>query len=81
MLKKLFELLKKAKNPFYLNFYLSALQNKINMINCFILDMPHLLVSTRIRLEAGPTILGDEQADPELMAELGAQLFHEKCNN
>jgi hypothetical protein len=47
----------------------------------FYLDMPHLLVSTRIRLEAGPTILGDERSDPELMAQLGAQLFHEKCNN
>ncbi|CAF4454007.1 unnamed protein product, partial [Adineta steineri] len=43
--------------------------------------MPHILVSTRIRLESGPTILGDEQTDPELMAYLGAQLFHEKCNN
>ncbi|CAF0831310.1 unnamed protein product [Adineta steineri] len=43
--------------------------------------MPHILVSTRIRLESGPTILGDEQTDPKLMAYLGAQLFHEKCNN
>ena len=43
--------------------------------------MPHLLVSTRIRLESGPTIVGDERSDPEIMAQLGAQLFHEKCNN
>jgi hypothetical protein len=43
--------------------------------------MPHLLVSTRIRLESGPTILGDERSDPELMEYLGGQLFHEKCNN
>jgi hypothetical protein len=43
--------------------------------------MPHLLVSTRIRLESGPTIIGDQRADPELMAQLNAQLFHEKCNN
>ncbi|CAF0782556.1 unnamed protein product [Rotaria sp. Silwood1] len=43
--------------------------------------MPHLFVSTRIRLESGPTIVGDERVDPEIMAYLGAQLFHEKCNN
>jgi len=43
--------------------------------------MPHLLISTRIRLESGPTIVGDERADPEMMAHLGATLFHEKCNN
>jgi len=43
--------------------------------------MPHLLISTRIRFESGPTIVGDERADPEVMAKLGAQLFHEKCNN
>ena len=43
--------------------------------------MPHLLVSTRIRLEAGPTIVGDERSDPEIMAQLGAQLFNEKCNS
>jgi hypothetical protein len=44
-------------------------------------DMPHILVSTRIRLESGPTILGDERSDPELMNYLGAKIFHEKCNN
>jgi len=43
--------------------------------------MPHLLISTRIRLEPGPTIVGDERTDPEVMAYLGAQLFHENCNN
>lgn len=43
--------------------------------------MPYLLVSTKIRLESGPTTLGDERSDPELMTQLGAQLFHEKCNN
>ena len=51
------------------------------MINFFISVMPYLLVSTRLRLESGPTILGDKRADPELMAELGAELIHEKCNN
>ncbi|CAF3633122.1 unnamed protein product [Rotaria sordida] len=43
--------------------------------------MPYLFISTRTRLESGPTIVGDEQTDPEIMAHLGAQLFHEKCNN
>ncbi|CAF1382169.1 unnamed protein product [Rotaria sp. Silwood1] len=43
-------------------------------------DMPHLLISTKIRLEPGPTIVGDERTDPEVMAYLGAKLFHEKCN-
>ncbi|CAF1255275.1 unnamed protein product, partial [Rotaria sordida] len=42
--------------------------------------MPHLLISTKIRLEPGPTIVGDEQTDPEVMAYLGAKLFHEKYN-
>ncbi|CAF4978695.1 unnamed protein product, partial [Rotaria socialis] len=43
--------------------------------------MPYLFVSTRIRLESGPTVVGDEQSDPELMAHLGAKYFHEKWNN
>jgi hypothetical protein len=43
--------------------------------------MPHLLISTKIRLEPGPTIVGDERTDPEVMEYLGAKLFHEKCNN
>ena len=43
--------------------------------------MPHVLISTRIRLEPGPTIVGDERADEETMAYLGAKLHHEKCNN
>ncbi|CAF4048660.1 unnamed protein product [Rotaria magnacalcarata] len=36
---------------------------------------------TKVRLESGPTVVGDEQTDPELMAYLGAKCFHEKCNN
>lgn len=43
--------------------------------------MPYLFVSTRVRLESGPTIVGDDGMDPELMAHLGAKRFHEKCNN
>uniref|UniRef100_A0A8C5UJE5 GTP cyclohydrolase I feedback regulatory protein n=1 Tax=Malurus cyaneus samueli TaxID=2593467 RepID=A0A8C5UJE5_9PASS len=33
--------------------------------------MPYLLISTQIRLEAGPTMVGDEHSDPHLM-HLGA---------
>lgn len=43
--------------------------------------MPHLLISTKIRLEPGPTIVGDDQTDPEIMAHLDAKLCREKCNN
>ncbi|NWU93698.1 GFRP protein, partial [Upupa epops] len=34
--------------------------------------MPYLLISTQTRMEVGPTIVGDEQSDPVLMAFLGA---------
>ncbi len=54
--------------------------NKLNKFSNFS-DMPHLLISTKIRLEPGPTIVGDERADLEVMEYLGAKLFHEKCNN
>lgn len=47
----------------------------------FFRSMPHLLISTRIRLEPGPTVVGDENADPEVMKFLGAKLYQEKCNN
>ena len=36
--------------------------------------MPYLLISTQIRLGSGPTMVGDEMADPELMQTLDAQL-------
>ena len=35
--------------------------------------MPHILVTTQIRLEAGPCIVGDEHSDPELMKFLKAE--------
>ncbi|XP_005990837.1 GTP cyclohydrolase 1 feedback regulatory protein [Latimeria chalumnae] len=35
--------------------------------------MPYVLVSTQIRLETGPTIVGDEHSDPSLMEYLGAE--------
>ena len=35
--------------------------------------MPHILLTTQIRLEAGPCIVGDEHSDPELMKYLRAE--------
>lgn len=35
--------------------------------------MPYLLVSTQIRMECGPTFVGDGYSDPELMEKLGAK--------
>lgn len=32
----------------------------------------YLLISTQIRMEVGPTMVGDEHSDPELMRHLGA---------
>ncbi|KAJ8308601.1 hypothetical protein KUTeg_013475 [Tegillarca granosa] len=43
--------------------------------------MPHLLISTQIRLENGPTVVGDEWSDPQLMEYLGAKLIKELGNN
>ncbi|XP_061226947.1 GTP cyclohydrolase 1 feedback regulatory protein [Neopsephotus bourkii] len=34
--------------------------------------MPYVLISTQIRLEVGPTMVGDEHSDPDLMSFLGA---------
>uniref|UniRef100_A0A8D0C2T1 GTP cyclohydrolase 1 feedback regulatory protein n=1 Tax=Salvator merianae TaxID=96440 RepID=A0A8D0C2T1_SALMN len=34
--------------------------------------MPYLLISTQIRMEVGPTMVGDEHSDPNLMNYLGA---------
>ncbi|KAL6105991.1 gchfr [Pungitius sinensis] len=35
--------------------------------------MPYVFVSTQIRLESGPTNVGDEYSDPGLMIYLGAR--------
>ncbi|KAG9268171.1 GTP cyclohydrolase 1 feedback regulatory protein isoform X1 [Astyanax mexicanus] len=35
--------------------------------------MPYLLISTQIRLETGPTMVGDEFSDPSIMSYLGAR--------
>ncbi|XP_056666261.1 GTP cyclohydrolase 1 feedback regulatory protein [Monodelphis domestica] len=34
--------------------------------------MPYMLISTQIRMEVGPTMVGDEFSDTELMQYLGA---------
>ncbi|ETE63557.1 GTP cyclohydrolase 1 feedback regulatory protein, partial [Ophiophagus hannah] len=34
--------------------------------------MPYILISTQIRMEVGPTMVGDEHSDPNLMNYLGA---------
>nr|CCC86614.1 GTP-cyclohydrolase feedback regulatory protein [Teladorsagia circumcincta] len=34
--------------------------------------MPYMLISTQIRLEVGPTFVGDGESDKELMARLRA---------
>ncbi|NWS19337.1 GFRP protein, partial [Pachyramphus minor] len=43
--------------------------------------MPYLLISTQIRLEAGPTMVGDEHSDPNLMDFLGARKRNMPGNN
>ncbi|GAB1609729.1 GTP cyclohydrolase 1 feedback regulatory protein-like isoform X1 [Argonauta hians] len=43
--------------------------------------MPYVLVSTQIRLENGPTMVGDEWNDVELMEYLGASLCKELGTN
>ncbi|XP_061700776.1 GTP cyclohydrolase 1 feedback regulatory protein [Syngnathoides biaculeatus] len=35
--------------------------------------MPYILISTQIRLENGPTNVGDEHSDPAVMSYLGAR--------
>ncbi|XP_003747578.1 GTP cyclohydrolase 1 feedback regulatory protein [Galendromus occidentalis] len=43
--------------------------------------MPYVLISTQIRLENGPTIVGDADSDPELMEFLGARRIRQLGNN
>ncbi|GCB67844.1 GTP cyclohydrolase 1 feedback regulatory protein isoform X2 [Scyliorhinus torazame] len=43
--------------------------------------MPYVLISTQIRLETGPTIVGDEHSDEELMRYLGAEKTTALGNN
>uniref|UniRef100_UPI00358F556C GTP cyclohydrolase 1 feedback regulatory protein n=1 Tax=Myxine glutinosa TaxID=7769 RepID=UPI00358F556C len=43
--------------------------------------MPYVLLSTQIRTETGPTVVGDEASDPELMDYLGATKIQALGNN
>ncbi|KAL5009169.1 hypothetical protein ScPMuIL_014750 [Solemya velum] len=43
--------------------------------------MPYILISTQIRLECGPTVVGDEWSDEELMQFLGATMTRTLGNN
>ncbi|KAG8188550.1 hypothetical protein JTE90_007158 [Oedothorax gibbosus] len=43
--------------------------------------MPYIVISTQIRVENGPTIVGDGDSDEELMEYLGAQLTQQLGNN
>jgi len=43
--------------------------------------MPYILISTQIRLENGPTIVGDANSDLEIMTYLGAKLVQHLGNN
>lgn len=43
--------------------------------------MPYLLISTQVRLENGPTIVGDADSDPRLMEQLGAKRIQQLGNN
>ncbi|KAG9344837.1 hypothetical protein JZ751_010526 [Albula glossodonta] len=43
--------------------------------------MPYILISTRNRLETGPTMVGDEYSDPDLMNHLGARKTYVLGNN
>ncbi|KAM9065354.1 GTP cyclohydrolase 1 feedback regulatory protein isoform X2 [Sarcophilus harrisii] len=43
--------------------------------------MPYLLISTQIRMEVGPTMVGDEFSDKELMGYLGATKRNMLGNN
>ncbi|XP_005109656.1 GTP cyclohydrolase 1 feedback regulatory protein [Aplysia californica] len=43
--------------------------------------MPHVIISTQVRLDVGPTFVGDEWSDPELMEYLEASLVKVLGNN
>lgn len=43
--------------------------------------MPYMLISTQIRLENGPTIVGDRNSDPTLMEHLGARKITQPGND
>ncbi|XP_059176908.1 uncharacterized protein LOC131956470 isoform X2 [Physella acuta] len=43
--------------------------------------MPYVIISTQIRLDVGPTVVGDEWSDRELMEYLDATLIKQLGNN
>ncbi|KAF6040772.1 GCHFR [Bugula neritina] len=43
--------------------------------------MPYILITCAIRLMTGPTYVGDEYSDPDLMEKLGAKLIKQPGNN
>ncbi|KFM72873.1 GTP cyclohydrolase 1 feedback regulatory protein, partial [Stegodyphus mimosarum] len=43
--------------------------------------MPYVVISTQIRVENGPTVVGDEKSDPDLMKYLGAELITQLGND
>ncbi|XP_046877758.1 GTP cyclohydrolase 1 feedback regulatory protein-like isoform X2 [Hypomesus transpacificus] len=43
--------------------------------------MPYVLISTLLRLETGPTMVGDESSDPAIMNYLGAKKTNALGNN
>jgi len=43
--------------------------------------MPYIIISTQIRLDVGPTFVGDEKSDPELMEKLDASLIKQLGND
>ncbi|CAL1543562.1 unnamed protein product [Lymnaea stagnalis] len=43
--------------------------------------MPYVIISTQIRLDVGPTVVGDEWSDKELMDYLDATLIKQLGNN
>ena len=49
-------------------------------VNKLLVTMPYMMISTLIRLETGPTIVGDERADLDVMNHLGAQLVQSVGN-
>jgi len=42
--------------------------------------MPFILVSTKVNLGQGPSVVGDELSDERLMKYLEAELIREKCS-
>ncbi|XP_041354682.1 GTP cyclohydrolase 1 feedback regulatory protein-like [Gigantopelta aegis] len=43
--------------------------------------MPYIMISTQVQLERGPTTVGDEMSDLEIMQYLGASLSKQLGNN